>query len=189
MTKNIIIFHGTMGSPEGNWVPWLASEMLERDYEVFIPALPTPDNQNLESWLKAAQRFDMNEETILIGHSCGATLLLHLLAQLKRSLKKAILVSPVTDIINIPDYDALNASFIAPHLNADTFSSILHYVKLNNMRLDLFYGDNDPYVPQKQPETLAKELGIKPHIIKGGGHLNAESGYTEFSELLEFVVD
>ena len=50
--KDVIILHGTMGSPEGNWFPWLKSQ-LENDYNVYVPRFPTPDNQSKETWCAA----------------------------------------------------------------------------------------------------------------------------------------
>ena len=184
---NSIIFHGTMGAPEINWFPWLASEMLERNYEVFVPKLPTPEGQNIDTWLKIVQRLPMNEETILVGHSSGATFILHLLATLTKPIKQAILVSPVTDIINIPEYDVLNSSFIEENTREECLSSVSNYVKSKGVKIDIVYGDNDPYVPIDQPLNLAKSLGIAPFCIRQGGHLNAESGYTEFPEILEII--
>jgi predicted alpha/beta hydrolase family esterase len=33
----------------------------------------------------------------------------------------------------------------------------------------------------------AETLGVRADIISGGGHLNAESGYTEFPRVLEIL--
>ncbi|MAS86550.1 MAG: hypothetical protein CMH30_01025 [Micavibrio sp.] len=180
MVKKAVIFHGTQGSPDGNWFPWLASELLDENYDVYVPALPTPKNQNLEEWSKIVKRLPIDKDTVLIGHSCGANLLVHLLGSLNTPVKRSIIVSPFTDKIGIPDYDTLNESFF---LDEKTTQMAIKNAGL----IELLYGDNDPYVPSDQPKELAKWLGVKPIIIKNGGHLNVEAGYTEFPELLKVI--
>jgi predicted alpha/beta hydrolase family esterase len=44
-------------------------------------------------------------------------------------------------------------------------------------------GDNDPYVPSSQGLEIATNLGVVLDQIPGGGHLNAEFGFTEFPYL------
>jgi predicted alpha/beta hydrolase family esterase len=89
--KNIIIIHGTMGSPDGNWFPWLKSQ-LENDYNVYVPKFPTPDNQSKDEWLRvlndACPKFD--KDTILVGHSIGATLMMHVLEVMDKPVYKSI---------------------------------------------------------------------------------------------------
>ena len=50
--KNAIIIHGTYGNPDENWFPWLKIELEKIGYQVYVPTFPTPENQNLEAWLK-----------------------------------------------------------------------------------------------------------------------------------------
>ena len=50
-----------------------------------------------------------------------------------------------------------------------------------------FGGDNDPYVPMDILQDFAIKLGTKLIIVKNGGHLNAEFGFTKFPQLLEKI--
>ena len=67
---NVIIVHGSFGSPEENWFPWLKEELEKFGVKVLVPKFPTPEGQSLENWLKAFEecRQHLNEETILVGH-------------------------------------------------------------------------------------------------------------------------
>jgi predicted alpha/beta hydrolase family esterase len=71
----VVIFHGTGGNPNGNWFPWLKNELEKLGVEVYVPKMPTPDNQSIKSWCKATQEqvpFTFGKDTILVGHSLGA---------------------------------------------------------------------------------------------------------------------
>lgn len=43
------------------------------------------------------------------------------------------------------------------------------------------------YVPMAAAQRLADGLQTEIKIIPNGGHLNAESGYTKFPELMELI--
>lgn len=180
--KTTIIFHGTMGSPSGNWFAWLKGQLEAKGHKVYIPALPTPEGQSAQGWMDAVKHqlpaFSSNDEITLVGHSAGATFLLHYLEALNIKVRQSIFVSPVMDKIKIEEYDVLNASFI----DHDFDWSL---IKSHAGDVVVLHGDNDPYVPIEQAHSLSRALGVKTTIIKNGGHLNAESGYTKFPLLLD----
>ncbi len=181
----IVILHGTDGSPEGNWFPWLKSELEKLGHEVFVPRFPTPENQSLENWCKALREqapFEFDGDTILIGHSCGATYILDILNQ-KREIPvaAAILASGFFKDLGDDFFDSLNKTFTNVDFDWDL-------IRGNAREVAMFQGDNDPYVPRDEAEELAQNLGVQLNLIKNGGHLNAEFGYTEFPEILETVV-
>jgi uncharacterized protein len=181
--KDVIIIHGTMGSPEGNWFPWLKSQ-LGNDYNVYIPQFPTPENQSKENWCAALrdQAPIFGKDTILIGHSIGATLIMHILEMVKEPVHKSIFVCPVIDEVENPTYAVLNKTFIEKMPDFDWLTMS------NNMGdCTIFMCDDDPYVPHWHAEGLQDQIGGELIVIKNGGHLNSESGYTEFEELLEVI--
>ncbi|KKT46095.1 MAG: hypothetical protein UW37_C0032G0002 [Candidatus Gottesmanbacteria bacterium GW2011_GWA2_44_17] len=100
---NVFIFHGTMGSPEGNWFPWLERELKKLGIEVFVPRFPTPEGQSLKSWLKAFEPYQqyVNKDSIFVGHSMGPGLILRLLERRTTPIKAAIMAAPLDDKIGV----------------------------------------------------------------------------------------
>jgi predicted alpha/beta hydrolase family esterase len=182
MSKTVII-HGTKGSPEGNWFRWIAERIGGLGVDVLIPRMPTPEGQSLAAWLEAfeASVGRVNEQTTLIGHSLGATFTLRVLERLSVPVQRSVFVAGVIGQIGIAEYDALNSSFIEAPFNWDKIRS-------NAGKAICLSGDDDPYVPAEQGRLLAERLGVPNRVIMGGGHLNAESGYCSFPELLEALV-
>lgn len=177
---DIIICHGTMGSPYINWFQWAKSEFEKKAHNVYVPTFPTPKGQTKDNWYDAlrdqAPAFGSN--TILIGHSISATFLLHILEIVKEPVHQSVFISTVMDGIGNTEYDELNKTFVHHDFNWND-------INRNKGNATIFHGDNDPYVPMNHAEKLSKSIKTPITIIENGGHLNSESGYTEFPHLLE----
>ena len=183
----IYVFHGTKGSPDGNWFPWLKRAGATLGHEVVTPRLPTPEGHSLAAWLSAVdeQCGEISTDAILIGHSLGAVLCLRLLERLKSPVRGTILVAPPYRDIGIQEYDDLNASFFPEPFNWDS-------IKARAGAISLIVGDKDPYVPHDHFLIYSKGLDIPPIVVTSGGHLNSESGFVTFpliKELLERIAD
>lgn len=50
-----------------------------------------------------------------------------------------------------------------------------------------FYSCNDSYVKYDAEKEFADTITDKQIIIEDGGHLNSESGYQEFNDLLTYL--
>jgi len=177
-----LIFHGTHGSPEGNWFGWLQDELMMEGWQVAVPKFPTPEDQSLKNWTSAleAQISDLNDIDLVVGHSSGATFALRLIEAEIIKPEQLILVSAVIDTIDNDEYDRLNESFIEQEFDWAR-------IKQNCGDIILIHGDNDPYVPLNQPEMIADQLDIPLNLMKDGGHLNSESGFDDFPELMDFI--
>lgn len=178
--KTAIIIHGTYGNPNENWFPWLKTELEKIGYEVYVPEFPTPENQNLESWLEVFSDLskNINSETILIGHSVGASFILSILErQDKPIFRAAFLVSGFLGLLNNEEFDNLNREFVTKKFDWDK-------VKRGAQEIYMYHSSNDPYVPIEKAYELSANLDIKPIIIENAGHFNEKSGYKEFPKLL-----
>jgi uncharacterized protein len=177
---NFLIIHGSLGSPQGNWFPWIKKELEKEGHTVEVPAFPTPDNQSFASWLAVAEQSLKNfdpSQTVLIGHSSGAIFVFRLAELTKKPYKAIFSVCPFMKDLGLDTYDRLNFSFV--HHAFDWAK-----IKRNVSHIHCFAGDNDPYVPLSCAQEVAHLSGASLEIVREGGHLNAETGYLDFPLLL-----
>jgi predicted alpha/beta hydrolase family esterase len=179
---NVIIVHGTYGHPGENWFPWLKSELEKEKHSVFVPKFPTPENQTLRNWIKEFEKHKqhLNKDSIVIGHSLGTPFLLTVIENLDEPITAAFFVSGNTGLLGNPKLDKLNQSFVDKKFDWKK-------IKKNCLKFYVFHSDNDPYVPLKKAEDLAKNLGVKVILVKNAGHFNEKAGYTKFELLLEKI--
>jgi predicted alpha/beta hydrolase family esterase len=179
--NNFIILHGSFGSKDGNWFPWL-KEMLEGyKYEVDVPQMPVGvGNQNFDNWSKEFDKLKIDEKTVIIAHSIAPIFVCKYLISKKIKVRKLVFVCGFNNYLGIdPDFDAVNESM---------FTDDLPEIKDYCPEIICYYSDNDPYVKFDVEKDFADAIATRQHIIKDGGHINAESGYTEFEEILKELI-
>lgn len=179
---NAFIIHGSFGSPEENWFPWLKAELEKLGFEVFVPRFPTPEGQNLKSWMNAFEQYreKVNEETVFVAHSLGPAFVLNLLEGLDRPVKACFFVAGFLGKLGNPEFDEINRSFTEKEFDWEK-------IRANCGKFFVFYSDNDPYVPEEKSQKLGQALGTAPILVKGAGHFNEKAGYVKFELLLENV--
>jgi predicted alpha/beta hydrolase family esterase len=175
-----VIIHGTGGKPDGNWFPWLRTELAAQGYEAIAPTFPTIEGQTLENWRKAfhEQVGPVSANLILIGHSIGAGFILNLLETASQPVLGSFFVAGFIGKIGLPEYDALNASFVCRNFNWQAIRKNLGYACI-------LHSDKDLYVDISKAEELSQQLQVPVTLVPGAGHFNYESGYYTFPLLLE----
>jgi len=179
---NFIIIHGIYGHPEENWFPWLKRELEIKGFEVIVPKFPTPFNQSLESWLKVISNYEnkIDEETVLIGHSLGASFILSYLEKSNNKIKAAFLVAGYHKMIE-NEFRELNKTFVEKQFDWSK-------IKKNCGKFFVVASDSDPYIPIEINKELAGILGAELKIIHNGGHLNKKAGFEKFPELFNMII-
>lgn len=112
MNRRAIIFHGTGATPDVCWLPWLRTRLTERGYAVESPYYPDVNVEPIATFLPkvlAAHTFDA--DTVLIGHSGGAALLLALLEHLDVAVAQAVLVAGYSTPPNTEDEPVLQERY------------------------------------------------------------------------------
>ena len=81
--KNALILHGINSSSQSNWLPWLKAELEARGYKVWVPDLPLSEKPNIGRYNQYIfENWQLNKDSIVIGHSSGAVAALGLLQHL-----------------------------------------------------------------------------------------------------------
>ena len=178
--NNYIILHGSFGSKDGNWFPWLKKQLENKKYKVDVPQMPVGvGNQNYDNWSEELDKLTINENTIIIAHSIAPVFVCKYLINNKIRVKKLLFVCGFNNYLGIDtDFDSVNKS-----MYFDNLEDIKNYCD----NIICFYSDNDPYVPLNVEKVFADTISNEQYIIANGGHINAESGYTEFQELLKHL--
>lgn len=178
--ENYIILHGSFGSKDGNWFPWLKKELEFNNKNVSVPQFPVGvGNQNFESWSKEFEKLEINENTIIIAHSSAPVFVCKYLILNKIKVKKLVFVCGFNNYLGInEEYDTVNKP-----MYIDNVEDIKKYCS----DITCFYSDNDPYVAFDAEKDFADTLTNRQYIIKNAGHINSESGYDKFYDILKIL--
>lgn len=171
-------FDSSIPSPSNNhWFPWLQHELLINGIFTQTPEMPQPYHPQYDLWQKEFERFEVNQESILIGHSCGAGFLVRWLTENKINLDTLILAAPWLD----PD-KSLETGFFEFDLDPKLFERAKRFhILVSN--------DDSPDILKsvKILEQTYKKATI--HRFDHYGHLTLEGlGHPEFPELLKIIL-
>jgi len=184
MKNNYVLIHGSFGSPFVNWFPWLRKELENRNLEVYTPDFPTGVGyQNYQNWSRILKTYVesgiITQNTTIYAHSIAPIFICKFLVENKIKVKRLVLVCGFNNYLGInEEYDAVNES-----MYFDNLSEIKEYCN----DIICLFSDNDPYVKYDVEKAFADAIADEQIMITGGGHLNSESGYSEFDELLNYL--
>ena len=101
---NCIIVHGSnstekdsrKGLPENerHWKTWLKEELEKKGIKVSNKLYAKDWSPIYNEWKEEFEKNQIDEDTVLVGHSAGGAFLVRWLSETKRKIKKLILVSP-----------------------------------------------------------------------------------------------
>ena len=112
MSRQAIVFHGTRARPEYIWYPWIAARLEARGFDVEVPHLPGINVEPIATFLPSVLRqHTFDEDTVLIGHSGGAALLLALLEHLDVTVAQAVLVAGYSTVPGTNEEPVLQPSY------------------------------------------------------------------------------
>jgi len=80
------------------WLPWLQKQLAIRGAQAHTPEVPNAYLAHYPTWQQEFERYAVDENTVLIGHSCGAGFLLRWLSEHPQvRARTVVLVAPWTD--------------------------------------------------------------------------------------------
>lgn len=190
-----LILHGSFGSKDGNWFPWLKNQLEQIGHKVVLPQMPVDDydnyptnddrQQTLNNWLKFFEDHVLDlvtgKELTIAAHSLSPLFTLHLLKNFDLQVANAIFVAPFLTIPRNEKFwqiDEANKTFYKHSFNFNKIKAQLpHSYAL--------HAEDDPYVPNKYAHEFAESVGSREIIFKTGGHLSSNSGFDTFPLVLE----
>ncbi len=165
-------FNTTLPSPaHSQWFPWIQKQLEQIGQISVAPEMPKPYDPIYVEWVAGLEQFKINDETILIGHSCGGGFLLKYLSERPELCpKKVVLVAPWLDpekTISKPFFDFTIDANLATRTD-----------------LHIFISSNDFVGCLKSFEIIKKALpGAHWHEFSDREHFCT----TDFPELLDVL--
>lgn len=161
-----------------HWMPWVKEQLISKGIITEVPLMPEPWNPSYERFKKEFEKYEVNENSILVGHSCGCAFLVRWLGETKRRVNKLILVAPW----KIPSEDD---NFRKEFYNYSIDKTIKDRVN----KIVMFTADDEEEDGKKSLKMYSEVLGGEIIELKGHGHyVLGDMGTEEFPELVEEVV-
>lgn len=187
--KKAIILHGMSDSKEdyhnpnidspsnSHWLPWLQQQLIVNDILAQTPELPRAYKPNYEDWLRVFEQYEVDIDTILIGHSCGGGFLLRWISENGVNVGKVILVAPWIDPNN-----SIGKTFFKFEIDKHLMDKAKDVV--------VFSSDNDSNDVHESVKKIMDSIqGLKYKEFHAYGHFDLEAMKArEFPELLEEVL-
>ena len=180
--KSFLILHGWQNRrPPEHWQHWLADRLREARTQVVYPQFPAPDEPQVEVWLDELRGHLARlagEERVVIAHSLGCLLWLHYAGGDEvEPVDRVLLVSPPGPETPAPEI----APFFAIELNPEAVAEAARST-------EIICSDDDPYSERGAVEAYAQPLRLRYHVIHGGGHINPDSGYGPWPDVLNWAL-
>jgi uncharacterized protein len=189
--KNLkcIIIHGCPSNKEKamnpttrtydkHWIPWTKKQLISKGIKTETPLMPTPWEPKYQNFKREFEKYTIDEDTILIGHSCGCTFLVRWLGETKRNIYKLILVAPWKISKDIDKSKKAFYEFLIDKTIKDRVKEII-----------MFTSDDEAGDGKKGLKMFHKALGGKIINLPNHGHYCLRNMGTEkFPELLEAVL-
>lgn len=189
--KTAIIIHGwpdkdeffdpQTPSPSNNqWLPWLQKQLSMKGWNVQTPEMPDAYEPNYEKWKSVFEQFHIDENTTLVGHSCGGGFLVRWLSESKKKVGKVVLVAPWMD----PEHEERESvgdffDFEIDSALSDRASEVI-----------VFVSNDDEQTIIDSVEKLKSIKDIKIREFSDKGHfVVGDMGTNEFPELLEEILE
>jgi len=163
---------------KGHWFPWIKSQLEANGFEVFMPEMPEPYEPDYEKWSEEFEKLPLQEDTILVGHSCGGGFLVRWLSENKFKVGKVVLVAPWID----PNHEFAPKMFNDLAIDPDVASrtqGITEFISLDDDQEEL---DTLKILKEQIKGLEVKEFTDKGHFTFG------DMGTNEFPELRDYLL-
>lgn len=182
--RNALLIHGTCDKDEyfddkypslsnSHWFPWLQKQLLIKGVHTDTPEMPEAYIPQYDKWKAEFERFDVDEDTILVGHSCGGGFLLRWLSENPIHVDKVVLVAPWLDPERVQTTDFFD------------FQIDKNIIKRSNQFQIFVSNDDEQDILDSVNKIKVDVPGIDIRYFEGMGHFTeGKMKRREFPELL-----
>ncbi len=159
-----------------HWLPWIQKKLLLKNILAQTPEMPEPYNPVYENWRKIFEQLNPDEETILIGHSCGGGFIVRWLSENNIKVSQVVLVAPWLDTEKY-----LTTGMFDFKIDSDIVSKTSGITVLSS-------SDDEDYITDSVNLLKENTQNIKFIEFTDKGHFCLDDlGTIEFPELLEEI--
>lgn len=188
MSTRCIIIHGSPDDEERaldpshrsydkHWMQWTKRALEKKGIPTIIPLMPDPWKPDYEAYKKFFDTLEVNEETILIGHSSGCAFLVRWLGDTGAKIKKLILVAPWKIAYGRGERYENRKKFYDYPINPA--------IRKHVSEIIIFTADDEAKDGKKSVALYHDSLGGAIRELRGHGHYTREDmGTDAFPELL-----
>lgn len=183
----VLLLHGWQGSSDDHWQTLVAADLGgDPGIEVRFPALPDPDTPDPSAWAAA-----LHEQLAVLAalaepaarvvccQSLGSVLWLREAGRIapEHRVGRVVLVAPPSARGGIPEIEAFFGFTPDPEAVAGAATATR-----------LVCSDNDPYAAGGDPrEEWAAPARLAVDLLPGAGHVNPDSGFGPWPEMVAWV--
>ncbi len=184
--KKVIIIHQWMAGAQGDWRPWLKTELEKLGYQVLLPDMPDIDTPVIEKWVaKLAEVVGTpDNNTYFIGHSIGCQTILRYLENINTPVGGALFVAGWFNLENLEDEETeeIAKPWLETPINIQKVKTVLP-------KSTLVISDNDPFGAFEENKEKFAELGSKITVLHDAGHISESDGFIEAPILIKEFQD
>ena len=157
---HFVLVHGYKSGPDKNFYGWLRSELEKRGHTVEVPALPNPANPDvLEQARYVTDHCQINENTVLVGHSLGTNVVLRVLESIQNPVKETILIAGF-----------ISGDFLDNKKRDFDFDFDFEKVKQNAGSIIIVHDKNEKTISLSQFQKL-KNTFSEAYVVLGDSHV------------------
>jgi predicted alpha/beta hydrolase family esterase len=188
--KTAIIVHGMPSkeqyldplrpaASQGHWLPWIQRQLTLKGVAAQLPEMPEPYAPDYENWREVFEQFKIDEDTMLVGHSCGGGFLVKWLSENKIKVGKVALVAPWLDPTKqwapkmFSGLQGADPDFVA------RTKGVCLFISLDD--------DQDELDTAEYLKKTVKDLRVQQFTDRGH-FLTHQMGTNEFPELRDFLL-
>lgn len=162
-----------------HWIPWAKKELVSKHIKVDTPIMPEPWEPDYNKFKKEFEKYHVDSNTVLIGHSCGCSFLVRWLGETKKKINKLILVAPWKIAKKSDPFRKLFYEF-----------PIDKTIKSRVKEIIMFTADDEERDGKKGLELYHNSLGGKIIELKSHGHYTlGDMGTEKFPELIYEILN